>query len=211
MSATWNERDNLALLVQKVRAALRDIPHEIIIVDDSSPDGTYDVAWKLADKAIRKKREGQSLALLEGIRHAKHPTTVTIDADLENDPANIPNLIQALDGGFDVVVAARPSLPRFSERLFFITVGKLLGVSDVLSNFRAMRTNKVRYIQLGKSETFGAELLIHAHRLGLRIGQLKVREVTRRGDPRIGGTVTANLRILKAFVISLIILLRTSR
>ena len=168
------------------------------------------LASELADKAICKKREGQSIALLVGIREAKYPIVVTIDADLENDPSNILTLVEALKQGYDIVVAARPRLPRFSEQLFAATVGKRIGVSDVLSNLRAMRTDQVRHIALGRGETFGAEFLIRAHRLGLRIGQVQVAETLRRSRPRIGGTVKGNLRILKALVVSLMIMLRPS-
>jgi len=168
------------------------------------------LALELADKAICKERQGQSIALLAGIQEAQNPIVVTIDADLENDPSNIPRLVKALEKGYDIVVAARPMVPRFSERLFATTLGKRLGVTDVLSNFRAMRREQVKNIPLGPSETFVAELLIRAHKLGLRIGQIDVAHTQRRSRPRIGGTATANLRILKALVISLMILLKPS-
>jgi len=80
---------------------------------------------------------------------------VTIDADLENDPANIPSLVEALQEGYDIVVAVRPKLPRFSERLFAATVGKRIGVTDVLSNFRAIRTGQARHISLGQGKPSG--------------------------------------------------------
>ena len=210
VSATWNERDALPDLIRRIHRALGSIPHETIIVDDTSPDGTGILASKLADVAICKRREGQSIALLTGIRKATYPIVVTIDADLENDPENIIGLLRSLEKGHDIVVAARPNLPRFSERLFAATVGQWLGVTDVLSNFRAMRREKVESISLGHTETFGAEFLIRAHRVGLRIGQIQVDDTPRRSTPRIGGTLTANLRILKALVISLMILLEPS-
>jgi len=210
VSATWNERETLPALIVRVNEALRKIPHEIIIVDDSSPDGTYGVAVELADRAVCKRSEGQSVALMVGIREAKYPVTVTIDADLENDPANILALVEALGAGFDIVVAVRPRLPRFSERFFAATVGRWIGVIDVLSNFRAMRTEIVRGIMLTCGETFGAELLIRAHALGLRIGEVQVAEVPRRSKPRIGGVLKSNLRILKALLISLLLMLTLS-
>ena len=135
---------------------------------------------------------------------------MTIDADLENDPSGSLGLVQALEEGYDIVVAARPRLPRFSERLFSTTIGRGLGITDVLSNFRTMRRERVRKISLTGSETFGAEFLIRVHQLGLRIREIQVAEVQRRARPRIGGAVMANLRILKALVISLMIMLRTS-
>ena len=63
------------------------------------------VAQRLADVAVTKKREGQSKGLLYGMRLAKYPVIVTIDADLENDPTHIPRLIQQT-AKFDIVVAS---------------------------------------------------------------------------------------------------------
>ena len=57
VTTTWNERENIEALVVKVRAALHDVPHEIIVVDDSSTDGTFEAARSIADlraRAIRK-------------------------------------------------------------------------------------------------------------------------------------------------------------
>jgi glycosyltransferase involved in cell wall biosynthesis len=180
VTATWNEVETLAALIEGIRQTLGRAAHEVIVVDDSSPDGTYSLASKLADRAIRKKREGQSIDLLTGIREAKYPLVVTIDADLENDSANIPKLLEKLADGYGLVVASRPQLPRWSERLFAATVGRTHGIRDVLSNFRAMRADKVKGISLDHGETFGAEFLIKAHKLGLRLGEIQVDATARR-------------------------------
>jgi len=87
VTTTWNEHENIRELIRRVRAALAEIPHEIIVVDDSSADGTLEAAQQVADVAISKPREGQSKGLLCGMHLAKYPAIVTIDADLENDPA----------------------------------------------------------------------------------------------------------------------------
>ena len=83
VTTTWNERENIGKLISATRNALQQFPHEIIVVDDDSPDGTIEVANRLADVAVTKKREGQSKGLLYGMHLAKYPVIVTIDADLE--------------------------------------------------------------------------------------------------------------------------------
>lgn len=90
---------------------------------------------------------------------AKYPTIITIDADLENDPTHIPNLIQQT-AKFDIVVASRTELPRISEKTASKTLGKLIGVTDTLSNFRAFRKESVSKFNLRGGETFGAEFLV---------------------------------------------------
>jgi len=138
VTTTWNEKENIKELILKVRSVFSGFPHEIIVVDDSSLDGTLDVAKHYADIAVGKVREGQTKGLLYGMKLAKFPIVVTIDADLENNPDCIPTLIEKLNE-FDLVVASRTSVPRFSERLASKTLGKMLGISDFFSNYRAYK------------------------------------------------------------------------
>jgi len=189
-----------------IRSALQQVPHEIIVVDDNSTDGTIQIANRVADVAVTKKREGQSKGLLYGMHLAKHPLIVTIDADLENDPAHIPALIQQT-AKYDAVVASRTTLRRISEKIASKTLGKLVGVTDTLSNFKAFRKAAVSKFNLKGGETFGAEFLVIAKKKGLRIGEIKYDPPPRRKKPRIGGTVKANLRVIWALLKSLIIYL----
>jgi dolichol-phosphate mannosyltransferase len=206
VTTTWNERENVGKLISMIRNVLQQIPHEIIVVDDNSSDGTIQTAQRLADVAVTKKREGQSKGLLYGMHLAKYPIIITIDADLENNPEHIPELLQQI-ARFDIVVASRTKLPRISEKLASKTLGRLLGVTDTLSNFRAFRKAAVSEFNLRGGETFGAEFLVIAKKKGLAIGEIKYDPSPRRKRPRIGGTVKANLRILWALIKSLILYL----
>ena len=204
VTTTWNERENIEKLVSTIKNVLQQVQHEIIVVDDTSPDGTFQIAKRVADLAITKPREGQTKGLLHGMRLAKYPTIITIDADLENDPVLIPSLIQQTSK-FDIVVACRTRLPRISEKIASKTLGKLVGVTDTLSNFRAYRKDIVPRFNLKGGETFGAEFLVIAKKQGLKIGQITYEPPPRRRNPRIGGTMKANARILWTLIKSLII------
>jgi dolichol-phosphate mannosyltransferase len=204
VTTTWNEQENLTKLIPEIRNVLKQTLHEIIIVDDGSPDGTIQVARLLADVAISKKREGQSKGLLYGMKLAKYPVIVTIDADLENSPTEIPKLIQQISE-FDVVVASRINLPRISEKIASKSLGKVLGVTDVFSNFRAFRNEVVSKLELRGGETFGAEFLVIARKEGLAIGEIKYSSSVRRKNPRIGGKTRANFRIIWALIKSLMV------
>ncbi|MCJ7559237.1 hypothetical protein MUO79_01300 [Candidatus Bathyarchaeota archaeon] len=74
---------------------------------------------------------------------------------------------------FDIFVASRTKLPRVSEIIASKTLGKLLGVTDTLSNFKAFRKETVPKFNLRGGETFGAEFLIIAKKKGLTIGEIK--------------------------------------
>ncbi len=172
VTTTWNERENIEELILRVRSALKGVPHEMIVVDDSSSDGTLEVARRVADRAVSKVREGQTKGLLYGMKLAKFPIIVTIDADLENDPEFIPALLQKLDQ-VDLAVASRTIVPRFSERFASKTLGKKLGVSDFYSNFRAYKKETLEGLTLQGGETFGGELLVRAKKRGFKIGEIK--------------------------------------
>ncbi|HLN44400.1 MAG TPA: glycosyltransferase [Candidatus Sulfotelmatobacter sp.] len=199
VTTTWNEGSTIAELICNVRTVLRGVQHEIIVVDDESPDGTLEIAKPLADIAVAKKREGQTKGLLYGMRFAKYPIIVTIDSDLENSPKHIPELAEkALE--YDIVVASRTEIPRISEKIASKSLGRLIGVTDVFSNFRAYKKETVPFFKLKAGETFGAEPLVIAKKNGLQIGETKYKPPPRRGKPRIGGTVKANFRILWALL-----------
>jgi len=204
VTTTWNERENIEKLVPSIGNVLQGLTHEIIVVDDGSPDGTIQIANRLADVAVTKVREGQTKGLLYGMKMAKYPTIVTIDADLESDPADIPKLIQKINE-FDIVVASRTKLPRISEKIASKTLGTLLGVTDTFSNFRAYKKEIISRFNLRDGETFGAEFLVTAKKNHLKIGEITYEPPPRRRDPRIGGTIKANLRIIWALIKSLVI------
>ncbi|MCL5877609.1 MAG: glycosyltransferase [Candidatus Bathyarchaeota archaeon] len=194
VTTTWNERENIGELIRRIRQTLKDTPHEIIVIDDNSKDGTLEIAKPLADLAIGKAREGQTKGLLFGAKKVKFPTIVTIDSDLENSPELIPALVEKLSV-YDVVVASRKQLPRFSEKWAAKTLGKIVGVSDFYSNFRAYKREAIVNFDLEGGETFGGELLILAKKRGFRVGEVKYDAPPRRMRPRIGGSVRANWRI----------------
>jgi dolichol-phosphate mannosyltransferase len=199
VTTTWNESENIAELIRRVHLILKGKVHEIIVVDDSSTDGTLDVAKQFADVAVSKVREGQSKGLLYGMKLTKYPVIVTIDADLENNPELIPSLTQKLESS-DLVVASRTTLPRLSEKLASKTIGKSMGVTDFFSNFRAYKKETIANLNLKGGETFGGELLVAAKKKGYRLGELMYEPPPRRSRPRIGGTLRANLRITWALL-----------
>lgn len=201
VTATWCERENIPLLVERIRRSLREFRHEIIVVDDNSPDGTWRVALDYADKVIvNEERLGQTLSLAKGIAASRGEFIVTIDADLENPPELIPRLIEMLDY-YDLVVASRSKLPRITEILASKTIGRILGVYDVYSNFKALKSKYkevIAHVRCG--ETFGAEFIVNAYKNNLRIGELVYEPPPRRSNPRIGGAIRANARIILATI-----------
>ena len=109
----YNERENVGLLVGAVRAALGERRWELVLVDDGSSDHTADVAWDEASRdprvrVVRLARNyGQTIAMQAGFDHARAEVVVSMDGDLQNDPADIPQLVMKLEEGYDLVAGYR--------------------------------------------------------------------------------------------------------
>ena len=95
-------------------------------------------------------------------------------------------------------------IPRISEKLASKTLGKIIGITGTFSNFKAFRKETISEFNLKGGETFGAEFLVIAKKKGLSIGEIKYDPPPRRKNPRIGGKIKANFRILWALIKSLI-------
>jgi len=108
----YNEKDSLELLREALYKALKDQPYtwEVIFVDDGSDDGSLPVLEKFAEESSEhfiivalRRNFGQTAAIAAGIDHAEGEIIVLMDADMQNDPADIPMLLTKIDEGYDVV------------------------------------------------------------------------------------------------------------
>lgn len=152
----YDEEASVAPLAAEVRQALEGsgVPYELVLVDDGSHDGTLEAMLRSAagDPAVRVLHQwpnrGQSAALAAGWRAARAPVVVTMDADLQNDPAEVPRLLARMADGYDVVSGVRvarrdPWLRRASSRIANLVRNRVTGasVTDVGCTLRACRTD----------------------------------------------------------------------
>ncbi len=205
----YDEAESLGPLFAELGPALAalDRPAEVVAVDDGSTDGSFErlVALAHGDPRIRivrlARNYGQTAALAAGIEHARAPVIVSLDADLQNDPADIPRLLAVLDGGVDVVNGWRsprrdPWLTRrlpsqIANRLISLVTGTRL--HDYGCTLRAMRAPVAKELRLyGELHRFIPAL---AADLGARVAEVKVNH-----RPRTLGTskygLSRTLRVL---------------
>jgi len=108
----YNEEDNVVLLTQKIHESLPGYHYQIVYVDDFSTDKTRQKVKEMDDDKVHlielKKNYGQSLALAAGLDYAEGEYIITMDGDLQNDPSDIPHMLEyAVSGEYDVVTGIR--------------------------------------------------------------------------------------------------------
>jgi len=113
VSPTYNEALNVTDLISEVAAALEGFDYEIVIADDNSPDGTWEIAEKIARSNLRVRvirrleNSGLSPSVIEGFLAAKGDYIACIDADRQHDPKILPRMVAALASGAELAVGSR--------------------------------------------------------------------------------------------------------
>jgi glycosyltransferase involved in cell wall biosynthesis len=196
----YDEERSVELLYGELAAALDPglEPWEAVFVDDGSTDGSWSALTRVHAahdnvRVVRLRRNfGKAAALAAGFELAAGETVVTIDADLQDDPAEIPKLLAKLDEGFDLVAGWKlhrrdPLSRRLLSRLFNWTASRISGIRlhDMNCGLKAMRAETVRGMGLyGELHRFVPVL---AHYDGYRVGELPVNHRPRRhGRSRYG-------------------------
>jgi glycosyltransferase involved in cell wall biosynthesis len=190
----YNEKPNIVPLLAALKLALASISHEIILVDDGSADGTVEEILAHSDKHITllvfSRNFGQTSALAAGIDYASGQYIATLDGDLQNDPDDIPMMLNILtEGNYDIVAGNRANrkdgmlLRKIPSKIANILIRKFTNVH--ISDYGC--TLKVFRAELAKKLDLYGEL----HRFIPILGSIhgaKITEVAVKHHPRIYGT-----------------------
>lgn len=196
----FNEHDSLPALQDEITAIARtkDLQLEVVYVDDGSRDGSWGVIRELVRQhpwvhGIRFRRNfGKAAALAAGFRNAQGEMVLTLDADLQDDPAEIPNFLTALNQGHDVVSGWKktrhdPWHKVWPSWVFNGLVSWLTGVHlhDHNCGMKAYRTEVVREVRLyGELHRF---IPVLAAARGYRVGELAIQHRPRKfGQSKYG-------------------------
>jgi glycosyltransferase involved in cell wall biosynthesis len=212
-----DERDNVEPLYQRVKDALHDgFAWEVVYVDDGSTDGTYEELSRVAAldarvKVVRLRRNfGQAAAMQAGIDASSGELVVTIDGDLQNDPADIPLLVAKLDEGYDMVLGQRlkrkdsmiiRKVPSMMANWLIRKVTKI-PFRDFGCTLRVIKSDVARNLRIyGEMHRF---IPVLASNIGARMTQIPVRHHPRTaGKSKYGigrtGRVMLDLLTIKYF------------
>jgi glycosyltransferase involved in cell wall biosynthesis len=204
----FNEADNLLPLYHALRAAMEDTGRtwEAIFIDDGSTDATCQVLKELQmqDTCVRvillRRNFGQTAAMVAGFDHARGKVVVSLDGDLQNDPADIETLLKRLEDGYDVVSGWRVHrqdgfwLRRLPSHMANWLISKITGVQlhDYGCTLKAYRSDIIKEVRLyGEMHRFIPALV---GGIGARIAEQPVRHHPRlRGRSKYG--ISRTLRV----------------
>lgn len=194
---TYEEALNIVEVLTRIRAALPEA--DVLVVDDSSPDGTADLARAAAtelgqiDVLVRPTKDGLGNAYRHGFRVGMdrgYEVLVQMDADLSHDPADLPRLLGALHDGAEAVIGSRyipggsvphwpwyrRALSKWGNRYACVVLG--MSVHDATAGFRAYRVDALQAIDVfgtrAKGYGFQIETAYRVSRSGRRLAEVPV-------------------------------------
>ena len=174
---TLNEAKCIGILAERIAAVLGEQPYELIVVDDDSPDKTWQIAGELPTRyriTVKRRmgRTGLSSAVVEGFAVATGDILCVMDADLSHPPEAIPGLVAAIkEQGADLAIASRlvpgggtegwPSTRKITSRIAALLARPLTPVKDPLSGFFAFRRKVLEGVRLKpRGYKIGLEIII---------------------------------------------------
>ena len=188
----YNEAESIPVLYREITDAVRPMleagrigAYELWFVDDGSSDGTEAVILELCDRdenvhaIVFRKNFGKSAALQAGFRHVTGDLVITLDADLQDDPAEFPRFVEKLDEGYDLVVGWKhnrldPAEKRLPSKLFNAVTARASGLKlhDFDCGFKCFRREVVDSLDLyGELHRY---IPVLAVRSGFRITEIPV-------------------------------------
>lgn len=190
----FNEEENLPILTSKILSVVNDITenYELIFIDDGSRDKSWEVINSLSQeysgfiKGLRFRRNfGKAIALEAGFRQAKGDIIITMDADLQDDPQEIPRFIETLNNGHDMVSGWKkkrhdPLGKTIPSKFFNKVTAKLTGVQlhDFNCGFKAYKREVVEAIHVyGELHRY---IPVLAHDYGFKVGEIEVQHHPRK-------------------------------
>ncbi|MFW0112213.1 polyprenol monophosphomannose synthase [Rothia sp. P5766] len=210
---TYNEKENLPMVVERLRAAVPAC--DVLVVDDSSPDGTGDLADSMAEKDHQIKvlhrtvKDGLGGAYLAGFAwglEAGYDVLIEMDADCSHQPEQLPLLLRAIEQGADLAIGSRyvpggktknwPAHRQILSRGANMYTRLILGtkIKDITAGYRAYKSGALKGLNLegidSKGYVFQVDLAWRSEQAGLKIVEVPITFVEREiGSSKMDGNI----------------------
>jgi glycosyltransferase involved in cell wall biosynthesis len=166
----YNESARIGLVLREVKP----FADEVLVIDDGSQDNTGEISLQHGAQVIRQENSGYIPSIKNGFKQASGDIMVTLDADGEHNPADIPRLIQPLlEGRADVVLGKRDQIARPSERILSLLTGLRIPVHDTGSGFRALTRQLAQRLSIPGKCICGTSVLEY-YQLSARVAEVPI-------------------------------------
>ena len=210
---SWNEIDGMRVIMPQIKKEWYD---ELIIVDGGSTDGTIEYAQEHGYNIFVQKDKGAGAAFLESIEKVTGDIVIIFSPDGNSVPETIPELVEKMKEGYDMVIASRyykgakseddDAVTAFGNWMFTSLINLLFGskITDSLVMYRAFKRELVKELGINtKTVSWGSQFLIRAIKKKKKIGEIAADEPARIGgirkmQPLKNGTIEL-ARIIKEF------------
>ncbi len=178
---TYNEKENIIPLFERIQNSMRGQNYEVIIVDDDSPDGTAGIVEGFAKDfpvklIVRKNQRGLASAVVEGFRNARGKIFVVMDGDGQHPPEKISEILKEISKGADIAIGSRLESDGYANfnmlrkiqskganLIAELMIHKLVGIKDLQSGFFALKKEIIEGVEL---KPRGYKILIEILTLG---------------------------------------------
>ena len=221
---TYNESKNIPELIEKIEKLLINVNFEIIIVDDSSPDGTAAIAADLNAKygnikvCKRLGKLGLSSAVLEGFHAADAEVLAVMDADMQHPPEVLSEMYRKILSGYDLVIASRYApngeivqwsirraiMSRMATILVHVLLPKTRGIKDIMSGYFVVKRSAIARTNL---DPVGFKILLE---ILAKVNCNQIYEIPYTFGSRKNGKSNLNSGEIKNFLIHILKLLKAS-
>ena len=196
----FNEANNILVLLKKIELNITPFD-QIIIIDDGSTDGTYDEIKNVSHTIIKHESNlGKGRAIINGIKASKGDLIILIDGDGQDDPSEIPKLINGINQGYDFVIGSRfvedehkkikrftktalSTINWFGNKSLTMMINLLfnLNIKDSQSGFKCIKTSEIKKLNLVSPRyEIETEIIIKSKRNGLKILEVPVHRYERK-------------------------------
>ncbi|MHA1845605.1 MAG: glycosyltransferase [Promethearchaeota archaeon] len=225
---TLNEHGNIARLIDKIKRVTKEqeLYYEIIIVDDNSTDGTINdikelqKIYKNIKLIVRKKERGIGSAHIVGYNNAQGDIIISMDADLSHPPEKIPEFLQGIQNGYDMIMSSRYIPGGKTEHTikhylisklggYYLSIMLRIPIKDSATGYRALKKelwNKIRFYKYSKRNLFLIESVFFAKINGAKMKEIPIYFK----DRKIGRSKTRLIiEALKALILPLTIRIKS--